>query len=619
MPYPVAACRGKGGAPPIVYLIHDRFTTARAAGAVDGTAAEPGPGTRDVTDTANAVSITDRKYLFGSNGTNVWNDPDLSYTPGGQIMAASFQFLYNGASGTGPGMLISPTERPANPAVTGLGGYADSNVGGAAAGGLYAIPLNLPVTSPLVRFRCIPYILHVIRRPSGGAWLILAGGIYGNGTLLWVEDTDDIVADTYLGITSKAGNIEFDTVRAIAAAALVSPFTTDFGAALSRDTFTRPDSTSLGSTEVGGQAWAEWGGGASITNNALTCVNGGGALIDLGVLPRIIDVDVVVPAGEQMAASITFRSNAARTESLLFYSAWFGGALYIDGANVQGGPGVLIAGQTNRMRVVDFGDHIKCYVNNGLAIDYSSAAHYDLAHTHIGVGAHSDWPAGGVADNFRVWPVALVPPAVLGTVPPPAAGTGVALFSDDFTNVDGTLLSAHNAAWTVINSGSWDGVFSIQGNKVQMADPGLGCAVVDVGTADMEVEADITLPDTEPTGADEWMCGLVARWTDELHQINARLIYTSGREIECWQAGGVGDGLICMMKVGVGNLEKNTTYNLRLAVAGDTFSVYLNDVLMGQTRTGLLTGTKGGIAVTHDVVGAGNIPKWDNFSVKAAV
>lgn len=55
------------------YLTRDLFTTDRAAGAVNGTAAEPGPGTRTVTDTGNQLSIANGQMRIVGVCNN--NDP----------------------------------------------------------------------------------------------------------------------------------------------------------------------------------------------------------------------------------------------------------------------------------------------------------------------------------------------------------------------------------------------------------------------------------------------------------------------------------------------------------------------------------------------------------------
>ena len=58
----------------ISYLLRDEFTTTRAAGAVNGTAAEPGPGTRVVVDAGSDLSIAGSQLVF-SGGTGSYGDP----------------------------------------------------------------------------------------------------------------------------------------------------------------------------------------------------------------------------------------------------------------------------------------------------------------------------------------------------------------------------------------------------------------------------------------------------------------------------------------------------------------------------------------------------------------
>ncbi len=59
-------------------LIHDSFVTTRAAGSVDGTAAEPGPGTREVVDTAGTkLSISGSALVFDGGSSadpGIWYD-----------------------------------------------------------------------------------------------------------------------------------------------------------------------------------------------------------------------------------------------------------------------------------------------------------------------------------------------------------------------------------------------------------------------------------------------------------------------------------------------------------------------------------------------------------------
>lgn len=63
----------------IPYLLSDDFTTARDAGAVNGTAAEPGPGTRTLSDAGSLVSIVldELRIANGGNSTT----PHLAFGP----------------------------------------------------------------------------------------------------------------------------------------------------------------------------------------------------------------------------------------------------------------------------------------------------------------------------------------------------------------------------------------------------------------------------------------------------------------------------------------------------------------------------------------------------------
>ena len=77
------------------YLLNDTFTTDRAAGAVNGTAAEPGPGLRTVVDTGNQLTLSSGNLAI-SGGASSWGSPNLHYqipqrTPG-RLMIVEVNF-----------------------------------------------------------------------------------------------------------------------------------------------------------------------------------------------------------------------------------------------------------------------------------------------------------------------------------------------------------------------------------------------------------------------------------------------------------------------------------------------------------------------------------------------
>ncbi len=87
------------------WLLRDNFTTDRAAGSVNGTAAEPGPGVRTVTDTENKLSISGGAAVFaGGKAVPAWGDPGFVYgttvvvrSPGLALYATYFS-----SAGVGP-------------------------------------------------------------------------------------------------------------------------------------------------------------------------------------------------------------------------------------------------------------------------------------------------------------------------------------------------------------------------------------------------------------------------------------------------------------------------------------------------------------------------------------
>src|SRR3990167_5258911 len=61
-----------------MYTLYDQFTTARAAGSVNATNAEPVGGARTVTDTNSKISITGGVLDFATGG-NSFGDPAVWY------------------------------------------------------------------------------------------------------------------------------------------------------------------------------------------------------------------------------------------------------------------------------------------------------------------------------------------------------------------------------------------------------------------------------------------------------------------------------------------------------------------------------------------------------------
>ncbi len=86
----------------VSYLVRDEFSTNRAAGAINSTAAEPGPGTRAVTDGNSKLTISNGILDFATGGVGGGNPglwyAQLSGREKGQLLVARQTFNTSGVS-----------------------------------------------------------------------------------------------------------------------------------------------------------------------------------------------------------------------------------------------------------------------------------------------------------------------------------------------------------------------------------------------------------------------------------------------------------------------------------------------------------------------------------------
>ena len=193
-------------------VLDDEFNTDRAAGAVNGTAAEPGPGTRVVVDTNGKLTIGSDKLDFATGGVQ-WGDPGLWYglltrTVGRAIVAK-----------------INPT---------GTGGAAvgfDNNQTISLQEGIRNNGSSLQALVPgAVTIGTItagtPYLYGAVLR-SAGAFLLMKGGTeFPDWTLVWI--IPDGIGNRYPAITciSNASVFTCDYVHIFD---LPAPWDTDYG------------------------------------------------------------------------------------------------------------------------------------------------------------------------------------------------------------------------------------------------------------------------------------------------------------------------------------------------------------------------------------------------------
>jgi hypothetical protein len=175
----------KGQIAAITYLLRDEFTTDRAAGAVNGTAAEPGPGTRTVVDSGGNMSIASGQIqvaaaVGGGDPGLVYADVPVARAAGVALIASIDHTNHRVAVGFNTD--TTPTATGEYSAV-----YSDYAGGPPAlyAGGAYVPGGSLGTTTVGKT-----YLVSLVLRSTGVYALIKSteDALYPEWTLLWVAN-----------------------------------------------------------------------------------------------------------------------------------------------------------------------------------------------------------------------------------------------------------------------------------------------------------------------------------------------------------------------------------------------------------------------------------------------
>lgn len=215
---------GASAAPPFIYLLRDQFTTDRAAGSVNGTAAEPGPGTRTVTDTENKISVSGGKLVSaGAYTVAVAGQPAIgsaaaiAFVAGRTVIARQ---RLTGSTGQTVGYLgwgTLPYNTPSLAWIGALNPTFRTSIGGAITVLPDAVALNTD------------YDLAVVRT-GGRVHCLIRGGALTNWTLVNTAPVTNTAAlYAVWAINNLVGTA--DDLRVVD---LPAPFNTDYGLATAR-------------------------------------------------------------------------------------------------------------------------------------------------------------------------------------------------------------------------------------------------------------------------------------------------------------------------------------------------------------------------------------------------
>ena len=205
------------------YVLNDQFITDRAAGAVNGTSAEPTGGTRTVVDASSKLSISSSQLQMATGATSYIKWTSETRTAGKVFMGTftpSVDDIYLGISTNGVGLGSASALRLRTSAL-GIYLYEDGGT---------------PQLTPFVSGTT--YNIAMVLRTTG-TYYYIKGGIFTNWTLMWISSTVSTGGSPM--IYGTGGVLTADNIRIPTSTWLPTP--------LSYDTFTRADGA-IGNTEA---------------------------------------------------------------------------------------------------------------------------------------------------------------------------------------------------------------------------------------------------------------------------------------------------------------------------------------------------------------------------------
>lgn len=525
-----------------MYLLRDRFDTDIDAGSLDGTAAEPGPGLRELTESPDRMYALGGRLRDGGYDLNEWGNSKILWTQAdgsgiariaGRTLATIFQptdmtmdnnLAVGWATATD---VVDPRE-------DGLG-FATGNAGeidiATAGQRIDLFPADLDVLTS-------QYLVAVALNDIGGAVLLSTFGNddrtvrrrgfsipkYPRARLLWVDYADataamyPYVAYSHRVDPSLARGNSIEDMRVLAVPDWCEPD----GLAGFADRFARSDS----SAEIGND-WAAQGGTWGLTGGKayLVAVGANGDYVathgtGLADGDGVFQWHVTMPDVETPAFLLVYRWRDANNFFAL-RNTTVAGAYHrerlsiikvVDGVTTNLGTLTVVnwpAGDTFRFVVmVEGGRHRVYYDKTPTGLDYSGHDEFSEAAT-MGIGINNAGVAGryGTAghrfDNVGAWPhIVTLPNAFSDGMTPTVLTPGAIISSCSLSGTPGASVAGttddQGHTWEAVNA---DWVFTDSGavspGAPEDATGTFVDLVVDLGVSDAEISVDLHIPTLE--------------------------------------------------------------------------------------------------------------------------
>lgn len=193
----------------IAYTIRDYFSTARSAGSVNGSAAEPGAGTRAVVDTQSKISIAGGwAVIAGGRSTPGYGDPTLYYSAGitrANGVAGFMTFIIHSGDTNGGYIGFSHNAPPST-----ISSFRDKGLNFTSSQFRAWDNTNQPIIGSVALetvFECATIVF------STGALMFIRGGAFGNDWNLIFPYNAGTQTPLYLG--AQTYNSAFDVTAAL--------------------------------------------------------------------------------------------------------------------------------------------------------------------------------------------------------------------------------------------------------------------------------------------------------------------------------------------------------------------------------------------------------------------
>ena len=496
-----SALGGRGGG--LRYLLRDEFTTDRAAGAVNGTAAEPGPGgNRYVVDTGNKLSIDNSRVYMATPASAAWQLEGLLYGPAPRRAGMAFVMHWIDSdvqAGTVSTDHISVgVWAEASPSDPTTGGYAIGIETNSTAGGRVRVNLNAGTTVRIFpSLKQVDIVTMVVLRSTGA--MIYIGSQFGARNvgavaypalrpIAFVPTGSD--SPLYFGAWVKA-----TAARIYSAAAELQPdFASWYGTAQSADDLTGGSGSISGRTADIGGSWTLASG--TITLDANGAKAGGAAVATLPSAAVCGLVKATIKTGASPGIIyILFRAQDANNCLLVRLTSTVV-ALYRKESGTlteyaSTGAYHLAANSTHTVQIIDDGKTVRCFFDNNEFPGAGGIA-TTLFATETRVGVQMGTTASDTwLQDIEAHPLAVTIPADMRLTAPYETTGQTAVVTENFAgaaaDLDGKTTTTGSLAWRK-ETGSGD--IDLDGS---------GAALVDAANLD---DAFYTIPWTDTNFAD---------------------------------------------------------------------------------------------------------------------